>query len=86
MNQMVEMLLGIINRQKAEIETFERKLYDEGEALLALNHQLLTVKAEAIKKCLNWVLSLFPEDKNFTTISRFTVNRKLKEMVGESNV
>lgn len=41
------------------------------------------IKTEAIKECLEWVLSLFPEDKNFTTISRFTVNRKLKEMVGE---
>ncbi|MBO5957523.1 MAG: hypothetical protein J6Q39_08210 [Bacteroidales bacterium] len=41
--------IDLINRQKAEIETLERKLYDEGEALLALNHQLLTVKVEAIK-------------------------------------
>ena len=44
-----------------------------------------TSRAEAIKECLNWVLSLFPEDKNFTTISRFTVNQKIKEMVGEEN-
>lgn len=43
-----------------------------------------SIKVEAIKECLEWVLSLFPEDKSFTTISRFTVKQKLKEMVGDT--
>lgn len=46
-----------IKRLKAEIETLERKLYEEGESLLALNHQLLTVRAETIKECLNKVMA-----------------------------
>ena len=54
--------------------------HEEYERLLA------SISAEAIKECLDWVLSLFPEDKNFTTISRFTIKQKLKEMVGDSNV
>ena len=39
-----------------------------------------TIKAEAIKEFENKILELFPFDKNFTTISRFTVKQITKEM------
>lgn len=84
-------IIDLINRQKAEIE----KLKEASEEAVSCFHrmeslynikcmELKVAKAEAVKECLEWVLSLFPEDKNFTTISRFTVNRKLKEMVGDT--
>ena len=38
---------------------------------------------EAIKEFESKVLDLFPIDKDFTTISRFTVKRIVKEMEGE---
>lgn len=83
--------LDLINRQKAEIE----KLKEASEEAVSCFHkmeslynikrmELKVAKVEAIKECLEWVLSLFPEDKNFTTISRFTVKQKLKEMVGDT--
>ena len=63
------------------------KAESEVEGLLfsvqSLSGHLSSARAEAIKECLEWVLSLFPADKKFTTISRFAVKQKLKEMVGE---
>jgi hypothetical protein len=87
--------LDLINRQQAEIEELKaeyEKVYEQAEADILGNlpqggascHWCIDKHKEyAIKECLDWVLSLFPEDKNFTTISRFTVKQKLKEMVGE---
>ena len=90
-------VLDLINRQQAEIENYSHNIKNLAAANMELyaeiagmidhrGYVLKKAKAEAIKECLEWVLSLFPEDKNFTTISRFTVNQKLKEMVGEDNV
>lgn len=61
--------LDLINRQQTTIDSFTDigKLYSE-------------IKIEAYKEFAEFVLSLFPRDKNFTTISRFTVNQKLKEL------
>ena len=73
----------LINRQQAEIERLTINMNAFGLDMKQEKERADTIRAEAIKECLNWVLSLFPEDKNFTTISRFTVNQKIKEMVGE---
>lgn len=40
-------------------------------------------RAEAIKECLEWVLSLFNENEFYVTIAKCTIMNKLKEMVGE---
>ncbi len=83
LKKLIKDSLDLINHQKSEIE----RLYQIGGALLNGGGELLKeaekAKAEAIKECLEWVLSLFPEDKTFTTISRFIIKQKLKEMVGE---
>lgn len=68
--------LSLINRQQAEIEGL--KIANE-----KLYWSATQAPKEAIKECFDWVLSLFPTDKSFTTISRFSVNQKLKEMVGD---
>ena len=66
-------------KSQAEIE----RLREESKSFADIGKMYSEIKAEAIKECLEWVLSLLPEDKNFTTISRFTVKQKLKEMVGD---
>ncbi len=43
------------------------------------------IKSEAYREFADIVLSLFPADKNHTTISRFTIKQKLKELVGEDD-
>jgi hypothetical protein len=73
----------ILHLKNENSRLFDRnfELSEKGEkAVIAC----IAARAEAVKECLNWVLSLFPEDKNFTTISRFTVKQKLKEMVGDT--
>lgn len=79
-----------LKKQSAEIERLQNECFciaNERDAIAdCLDTAVAEAKAEAIKECLDWVLSLFPEDKNFTTISRFTIKQKLKEMVGDSNV
>ena len=40
-------------------------------------------RKEATLEVLNWLIDLFPEDKYFTTISRFAVKQKYKEMMGD---
>lgn len=42
--------LDLIKRKNTKIDELEQKLRDEGEALLALNHQLLNVKSETVKE------------------------------------
>lgn len=42
--------LDLINRKNAKIDELEQKLRDEGEAILSLNRQFLTVKTETVKK------------------------------------
>lgn len=74
----------LINRQKAEIERLQTDNSSMQSTLAKMSMGVEQAKAEAIKECLEWVFSLFPEDKNFTTISRFTVKQKLKEMVGDT--
>ena len=76
--------LALINRQHVEIERLKstHPIYN----FKVYQDVFKQAKAEAIKECLEWVLSLFPEDKNFTTISRFTINQRLNGMVGEDNV
>ncbi len=82
---------NLINRQKAEIETLERKLYDEGEALLALNHQLLTVKAETSKEFAKRLKDVYTSDKRYDRPNPQTMLVKLfdniakisKELAGE---
>jgi hypothetical protein len=72
---LVDNSLDLINRQQAEIERLQKEnnLYSDlakmGDAL----------KSEAIKEFAESILELFPSDKNFTTISRFTIKQKLKE-------
>lgn len=73
----------ILHLKNENSRLFDRnfELSEKGEkAVIAC----IAARAEAIKECLEWVLSLFPKDKNFTTISRFTVKQKLKEMVGDA--
>ena len=41
--------------------------------------------ANGVKEFAEKVFELFPDDKNFTTISRFTIKHILKEMVGADN-
>lgn len=72
-----------VAEQQAVIERYEEDIERLRTALIQEVTDRDAAKAEAIKECLEWVLSLFPEDKNFTTISRFTINQRLKEMVGE---
>lgn len=43
------------------------------------------LKAEAYREFAEFIFSLFPADKNYTTISRFTIKQKLKELVGEDD-
>lgn len=65
-----------VNRQQAEIE----RLQIEKDNLIKTYAECATV---LVKEFAERVLDLFPADKNFTTISRFTVRQILKEMVGE---
>ena len=71
---------ALINRQKAEIERL--KGYVTPVVQMVNAYDLLNARKEAIKEFAEYILSLFPSDKNFTTISRFSVKRKAKEMVG----
>lgn len=73
-----------IKRLKAEIETLERKLYDEGEAILALNHQLLTVRAETIIEFANAVkLEFYKEfDELISSIMADKINKLVNERIG----
>lgn len=71
------------NIQQKTIEKLQELLNGWKEEAYKLSDNYDKAKTEAVKECLEWVLSLFPEDKNFTTISRFTINQKLKEVVGE---
>lgn len=73
-------MFALVEKQQAEIERLNNNI---SAMATTLSNSAKATRNEAIKECLEWVLSLFPEDKNFTTISRFTVNQKLKEMVGE---
>ena len=41
--------------------------------------------AKGVKEFAEKVFELFPADKDFTTISRFTIKHTLKEMVGADN-
>lgn len=59
--------LELINRKNAKIEELEQKLRDEGEALLAINHQLLTIRADAIKEF---------ADKTAQLLERYSVVHK----------
>lgn len=72
-----------INEQQTEIEKLEEKCstleYDIG----LMQQEKSVVETEAIKEFAEYVLSLFPEDKKFTVISRGSIKRKAKEMVGE---
>lgn len=72
--KLIKLALDLINRQKAEIE----RLKGWQDLLKAEKHSL--IKSEAIKKFENKILELFPSDKDFTTISRFTVKHIAKEM------
>lgn len=48
-----------------------------------VKHAVSFVKADTVQKMHNRVLQLFPCDKKFTTISRFTIDQIAKEMLGE---
>lgn len=41
-------------------------------------------RTESALELFHWLIDLFPEDKNVTTISKFTVKQKYKEMMGET--
>lgn len=89
-----------INRLQAEnerLKPFEDKIAEFNshirvEDMLVFTNSLEewlefcdNLKAEAYKEFAEIIFSLFPADKNFTTISRFTIRQKLKELVGEDN-
>ena len=42
-----------------------------------------TIKVDTVRKMQERLLQLFPCDKNYTTISRFTINQLAKEMMEE---
>jgi myo-inositol-hexaphosphate 3-phosphohydrolase len=79
-----ETLQKYIAEKDAEIENLNDLVVYNASCATKLQIKLVNAKSEAVKECLEWALSLFPEDKNFTTISRFTINQKLKEMVGDT--
>ena len=85
--------LDLINRQKAEIEKLEKGLRqvltDVKEAKLCVVSDIKTARAEAITEYENKVLDLFPSDKNYTTVSKFSIKqiaKELKEGVTDTNV
>ena len=49
-DKLIEDMRDLINRQKADIERLKANLREDSEAILALNHELLRVKTEAIKE------------------------------------
>lgn len=57
-------------------ETYNKAFFKALERL----YDNATARAEAIKECLAKVEALFPFDKNFTTISRYTLRQIAKEM------
>lgn len=67
-----------IKEKQAEIEDLKKVVIDD----YATEYDN-KIKAEAVKEFAERILNLFPADKNFTTISRFTIRQILKEMVGE---
>lgn len=83
-NMNLEHMTAEIEKLQEQVNLWQEEADSVGCANEWLRAHLKNAEAEAIKECFEWVLSLFPEDKNFTTISRFAVNRKLKEMVGDT--
>lgn len=81
--------LNIINKQQAEIERLQNrncettdyfsKLLEETKKKGKLTGRI--AEEEAVKEFEKRVLSLFPADKDFTTISRFSVKKISKEMI-----
>lgn len=62
-NEMLEMI-GIINRQKAEIERLEKCRKEEVEKLMsAIDKVISEVKAEAYKECVEKVKVYFRETR-----------------------
>ncbi len=72
-----------------EIIDLIHRLQEQNAALIsgqeALQKYIKNAKSEAIKEFACQILDLFPADKDFTTISRFTIKQKAKEMVGADN-
>ena len=86
---MREKTLQITEKQSAEIESLQKagkeavSCFTRMETLYKIKCKELEIaKSEAIKEFESKVLDLFPIDKDFTTISRFTVKRIAKEMEG----
>ena len=83
-----ETLKDEVSEQKAEIERlkeenkFHRKTITENaqRALEVTIEEIEKAKSEAIKEFEERVIKLFPKDKNFTTISRFSVKQIAKQL------
>ena len=68
--------IDLINRQKAEIERLEKEVDRLSQCVLYHDGHI----ADDIKEFADMVFELFPEDKQFTTISRFAIKHILKDL------
>ena len=66
--------LDLINRQKAEMERLNKEIDRLSQCVMYHEGQI----AEAIEEFAEAVFSVFPIDKDFTTISRFTIKQIAK--------
>ena len=72
--QTITQVLKDYNRQKAEIERLQKYNTD-----IAYKHYNAG-RVEAITEFEQKIFDLFPADKNYTTISRFTIKKIAKEL------
>lgn len=63
-----------------KIAEMKKDLCKEKE-MIEHNDACTLIKNNAVKEFGEFVLSLFPSDGNFTTINRFTIKQKMKEMI-----
>ena len=89
---MREKTLQITEKQEAEIERLKENVkklgkeqYDLCSQIVDLKDDVKYAKTEAIKEFMETVLTLFPADKDFTTISRFTIRQVAKTLTESVN-
>lgn len=77
-------LLGLINRQKAEIEKLNKKVEELSEVLSeSIRIRYAEVKSEAYKEFAERLTSIGKQDGAYDLVSVFEIAELLKEMVGK---
>jgi hypothetical protein len=84
--------IDLIKRQQAEIERYQKNEVEAmevceqmfvqiGELRECIAKDIIKAKKEAYKEFAETILSMFPTDKDYTTISRFTIKQTLKALM-----